>query len=151
MKKVLFSAMALALLATSSCKKDDDNGSSQNFTVGSTTYNVVDGGVINGPSVVATSGDLNALSSMTIYFNGMSAPTTSGSYKVVASSPAANEVSFVTSVNNNGAVYTSTGNGTVNATVTVSGGKITVNMPKAWAKKASSTDSVEVSANFTSD
>lgn len=150
MKKVLLSAAALTVLL-GACKKDDDKGSSENFTVGSTTYPVVGGGVINGPTLLATSGDLNNLSSFTVMFNGMAAPTASGSYKVVAGLPGVNEISLSASVNNNSAAYISTGNDNISAEVTVNAGKVSINLPKAWAVKPGGGDSVQVSANFSAD
>lgn len=150
MKKVLLSAAALTVLL-GACKKDDNKGSSENFTVGSTTYPVVDGGVINGPTLLATSGDINSLSSFTVMFSGTAAPTASGSYKVVRGLPGANEISVSTAVNMGSASYISTGNDNVSATVTVSGAKVSINLPKTWAVKPGGGDSVQVSANFSAD
>jgi hypothetical protein len=150
MKKILLSATALTLLFAS-CKKDDDKGTSENFVVGSTTYPVVDGGVINGPTLLATSGDLNNISSFTVMFNGTAAPTASGSYKVVAGLPGANEISVNTMISNGASSYISTGHDNVSAAVTVNGGKVSINLPKTWAVKPGGGDSVQVSATFSAD
>ncbi len=46
--------------------------------------------------------------------------------------------------------YTSTGYDNVNATITVSGGKIKISYPDVWVKNITvSTDSLKLSANYT--
>ena len=147
MKKLLLGAVALTMLATA-CKKSDDGGTSNTWKVGSSSYTattVAGNGNGGAYGVTASSGT----DGITFTFNGAAAPA-SGSYKVVkALIPAAGQVSFIA---NKGTTdfYTPTGNDNISATVTNNGGKITVNMPNAWAKTSSSaTDSVQVSANLT--
>lgn len=145
MKKILLSAAAFALLATVSCKKSDDSSStpSNSWTVGTNTYTSISTSLLSN-NLIAATGTGTATNGIIINFGGTPA---AGTYKVVSASPGANQLTFSTT-SSTGTSYSATGNDNVSATVSVSGGKVSVNMPKAWAK-TSSTDSTQVSANLT--
>jgi hypothetical protein len=149
MKKLLFGALALTVLATA-CKKKDDNGTPSNtFSVDGKSFSVVAGSFNATNGTVSVSGLDGATGGTMIFeFPGTTNPT-AGTYKVVKSesgTPAAGQVSFVAT--NMAKAYASTGAGTVNATVTVDGGKISVSMPDAPASESGATTSVNVKANI---
>ena len=155
MKKMIFGAAALVLLAAASCKKSDDNGTPANtWSVGGTSYTslstVGQGG--GGTYVVtAAQGTGTSTNSIMFSFNGSSLPT-AGNYTVVANATAANQVSFSTIQYSTSTfkTYSSTGSGDVTPTLTINRGKVPTSMPDAWAK-ASSTDSVKVNANISAN
>lgn len=149
MKKLLFGALALTFLATA-CKKDDE-GPSNSWTVGSTTYGAAN---VTGAfgSLVATTGSGSTINSIQVNFNGVTLPTTGGTYDVVAGgTPAANQISFSASEVSNGVskVFTSTGSGNVKANVSVNGGKVSVSMPSAEAQLSGASETTRVSINIT--
>lgn len=148
MKKVLFSAIALALLATSSCKKDDDNnGPSNGWVLNNTTYNTL---ATSGNGGVILASSNSPLGFLSVTF--ASKPTANGTYRVISDNGTVgpNQVSFsVSSTATFTDTYESTGNGTVDATVTVNGGKVTINCPDVWVKKDGTTDSLKLSTNLT--
>lgn len=153
MKNLLLSAAAFALLLTSACKKGDD-GPGSSWTVGSTTYGAVYTynafGDIVGSTVSATSMTY-PYNTIVFHFASTGTPA-AGTYKVVqGDNPGANEISFdvsnVTSASD-AVEYSSTGAGTVNATVTVSGDKASISMPSAPAQRVSGSETVNVTANL---
>ena len=150
MKKLLLSAAALTILFAS-CKKDDDNGgggSSNTFVIGTTSYSAGTVQTVASQLIGAATGTTGA--SVSFQFNGSALPTTGGSFKVVDGTPAANEVAVSAAVSNPLKGYVSTGNDNVSATVTVSGGKVSVSLPKVWAvNPMTAGDSVQISANIT--
>lgn len=151
MKKLLFGAAALAMLATASCKKDDDKGPSNYIKLAGDTYNVsafqTSGSII---SVSGASGSNAA--GLTFHFGtGTSAPS-AGTYKVVASAKSATEVDITAArtVNGTAAAYSSTGAGTVNVTLAINGDKTTITLPDAPAKQSiGGSEEINVSANAT--
>ena len=148
MKKLLFGALALTMLATA-CKKDDDNGPGNTFKVNSTTLTT--SSVQSSGSTVTVNGTNGGATGGIIFsFPGTATPA-AGTYKVVADATGANQVEFIAALGagTTGTFYSSTGTGTVNAVVTINSGKITITMPDAPAKNITGTDVVNVSANVT--
>jgi hypothetical protein len=146
MKKLMIGAVALAMFAVS-CKKDDNGTPANSFKVGTTTYNTVAGSVNKSGSVVSASG-LNGTTGGTIFFTfgGTSTPA-AGDYTIINSdsTEGTGQVSFLAS--SSSSVYKSTGTGTVKATVTMNGSKISISMPDAPAKSTTGTETVTVNAN----
>ncbi|MBA3829351.1 MAG: hypothetical protein H0X33_10480 [Taibaiella sp.] len=157
MKKSFLGFIALGILFGTSCKKSSSSSTTGSgkgsWKVGSNTYNVV---TVLAPAssgtwqLLASTGQSGA-SINTISFIFFKMPTVSGSYRVVDGvSDSGNEVQMVSS-NINGSsntTYASTSTGNVNATITVTGGKVSISMPDTWAQNLSTTtDSVKISAN----
>lgn len=154
MKKLLLGAAALTMLATA-CKKKDDGGTPSNsWKVGSTSYtSMATVGASMGSlyTVTASTGNGTSTSLIGFTFSGAAAPA-AGTYKVVgSSSPAAGQVVFTAASGSASGTtsYKSTGSDNINATVSVSNGKVSVSMPDTWAKNISGSDSVKVNANIT--
>ncbi len=155
MKKLLFGALALTVLATA-CKKDDDSSTPANsWKVGTTSYTSVAttaSGAGTNYNLSAVQGSSTSVNGITFTFNGSAAPA-AGTYKVVnaTSTLNANQVRFTATVYNGttATAYNSTGYDNINATVAVNGGKVSVSMPDATGKSITSSDSVKVSANIT--
>ena len=152
MKKILLSTAAIALLFASSCKKKDDGGGSSNiWTVAGTSYSA-SGATLAGSDLSASTSASIPYYTIDVTFPGSGAPT-AGTYKVVSTAfPNSGELSV--DVSNWNSItdivsYSSTGNGTVNATVSLTNGKVNVVIPNFWAKESGATDSVQVSANLT--
>ena len=153
MKKLIFGALALTL-AISSCKKDDNGTPANSFSVNGTTFTTLstNGVTVVGSGVLVSGTNGTSGGSLTFDFPGTTTPA-AGTYKVIDNNntPAANEVAFAaaSTVGGNNA-YESTGAGTVNAVVTVSGGKISISMPDAPARQTlGGSATVNVNANIT--
>lgn len=153
MKKLLFTASALAVLFASSCKKDDDKGPASNtWKVGDKSYSGV-AAIISETTnhIVTTDASGNAFS---VYFKTL--PTEGGSYKVVGISDFMtldnDEVCIQAAVAGSGSskVYSSTGDDNVNATVTVSGETISVTVPAVNTEDELMENSAKVSGNISS-
>lgn len=158
MKKLIFSAVALTMLAAA-CKKDDTTDSpTSGWKVGPNSYTaqiVTSGTGGNYWSVEAMTNTTFPLSYINFTFNGTSAPA-AGSYKVVTISstttPAPGQVAVDVGdapTASSGTFHVATGKDNVNATVTVVGGKLNISLPDIWARDTSGHDSVKVSANIT--
>ena len=157
MKKALLSMAAVATLFTACKKSDDDNGggtSTNQWKIGGTTYTALaqNGVALNGSTLAGTSASSTSGSVLWVSFGG-AVPTTSGTYKIVETADAADEIDIT-------AIAGSAGSGTVygsmdrtanpTAAVTVTGGKISVTIPEVWAQNAANAnDSVKVSGNLT--
>lgn len=142
MKKVLLSLSVLAMLGSVSCKKDDKK-KTNSWTLAGTGYSVISANSSNGAfGVVDPSG-----TACTFDFEGVTNPPTAGSYKVV-SGPSIGSGQVMISAIKGGVGYVSLNTNTQLATVTVSGGKITVSVPEIILKNVSGgTDEVTFSAN----
>ncbi|XZF13874.1 hypothetical protein ACTHGU_18990 [Chitinophagaceae bacterium MMS25-I14] len=149
MKKILLGATALSFLFATSCKKKDDGGSSNSWTLNGASYSVLTA-TAGGNTLTAANG--NASNANGVYFNFTTYPTANGTYKVVENATNANEVD-ITTLTYSGATfstYGSTGNDNINATVTVNNGKVSINVPSVWMKNSTTgTDSVKLTANVT--
>lgn len=138
----MLSAAAMTLLFAA-CSKDDDNGSSNTWSVGSNSYTATTV-TTNGPQLVAN----NGTKIVTATFTGSSLPTSGGSFAVVGAGMAANEVMVgVTDGTVNG-TYVTTGTDNKTATVTVSGGKVKIVATDLRAKNTNG-DSTTISLNIT--
>ena len=157
MKKILLSAVAFGLIAASCKKKEDNNGGGGggttygNFTVGTTTYTATTAaGGGSAAALIASTTSGGTGGSLTFIFPGSTLPTANGTYKVGSILPGPGEVTVSFQWANPIKSYYSTGNDNINATVTVAGGKITVDLPKIWAKSGTGgTDSVQISGKIT--
>ena len=146
MKKILLSTAAIALLFASSCKKsDDNNGPSNGWTLNGTGYNTAAAAVSNGVLTASSTSPQGA-----IFVTFGNATPTAGTYHVMNDDATltGNQISFYAYSSNLLDGYSSTGSGSVDATVTVNGGKVSVSCPDVWVKK-SATDSVKLSVNVT--
>lgn len=156
MKKMLFIAAAAGMMFTS-CKKDENKGASgggtNTFKIGSVSYNA--------DYVMSIASQLTGSSTPTadmsnggvsIGFPGMTLPTTSGTYKIVAIAEKADEVAVTFTQNKSGTstAYAASGSDNKTAVVTVSGGKVKVEIPEIWVVNLfTGTDSLKASANIT--
>lgn len=154
MKKILLSAAALTVLFAACSKSDDDNNASSTWKVGGTSYTALtvseDTSLLIG-NLVAVSGTGNNVNSFAIIFDS-AIPTANGTYKIVSSPDSSNEVS-IWAINTSGSSmtsYTSSDWANANATVTVSGGKVSVSVPEVWAiNDDNASDSVKISGSIT--
>jgi hypothetical protein len=150
MKKFLFGFAALALLATASCKKDDDtaSGPSNRIVVNGETLAVTS--VSSTGSIVAvTAGSSSTTSSgLLMSFGTGTAKPSNGTYKVVSNADAADEVDITLiqggNINN---AYDSQDGSNVNVTVGADGGKMTIVLPEITMKKSGASETIKVSAN----
>ncbi len=152
MKKLLFGAAALALLATSSCKKDDKDatGPSNTLTAASETYAVTSFGVNkNIVTITGGSGTANA-AIFTLNFGTGTATPTAGTYNIVSNADAANEVELgiVRYVNSTLTRYEGQ-DGSTNVTVSMDGTKMRISFPTTTVKPLAGmgSDNITVSAN----
>jgi hypothetical protein len=153
MKKIILSLVVTSALFTA-CKKDDDNGggtTTNQWKIGPNTYTGTTGATVQGNTLSNGSSNGTTASTFVVSFNTL--PTTGGTYKIVASPSAADEI-LVTA--GTGSVTSGSFYGTVSnsanatATVTVTDGKISVTVPSVWAKNlADATDSLQISGNLT--
>ena len=150
MRKMLLGLVACTLVLTSCSKKDDNNNggsTTSTFTVGATSYTAGDV-FTSGQQLVATTVGTVSGGVITFIFNG-ALPTANGTYKIAETIPSPGEVAIRFSGANPAAGYGSTGHDNVSAAVTVTGGKIKLDLPKTWAtNRLGSTDSVQISAKI---
>ena len=157
MKKAFLGFITLGILFGASCKKSSSSSTAGSgkgsWKVSSNTYNV---STVMAPAssgtwqLLASTGQSGA-SIYTISFIFFKMPTITGNYHVVDGiSGMGNEVQVISS-NINGSsntTYASTNTGNINATITVTGGKVSISMPDIWALNLlTPTDSVKISAN----
>lgn len=154
MKKLLL-ICSLFSIVFSSCSKDDDKGSPSNgWKLGATTYNAAFVARIGSTTLSAMdaipSGGSPSVNTLNVWFNAL--PTSGGTYRVVSygggMSLAANEIGVSAGLFATSTTYVSTGSGAVDATVSVSGGKITVSIPEIWVKKTTADDSLKLSGTI---
>lgn len=150
MKKILFGFAAMALLATASCKKDDDtaSGPSNRIVVNGETLAVSAVGT-TGSLVAVTAGATSSnASAIWFSFGTGSAKPSKGTYKVVAMADAADEVDV--SLIRGGSLtntFDSEDGSNVNVIVGDDGGKMTITLPEITLKKTGTTETAKVSAN----
>jgi hypothetical protein len=152
MKKLLFGAVALTMLATA-CKKSDDGGTPNGVTINGTTYTPTAGSFTKSGNMISIAGVNGSTSAGAIYFEfpGTSEPA-AGTYTIVSDSVStltSGTVSFsaLTGTATSGTFYGSTGTGGVKVTVANNGGKLSISMPAAPAKESGGTATVNVSCN----
>ncbi len=152
MKKFLFLATAVTLLFASSCKKKDDSGPSNYWTVNGTKHVVATstggGGILGFVENSSATGNL-----LSFEFGSSSLPTSNGTYKIVNPdniTGSANEVVVMPNYGSGGLVYYPSKGTNANASVTVNGGKISITVPEIWVVNSlTGNDSVKLSANVT--
>jgi hypothetical protein len=155
MNRLLISTVVVTVLASACKKGDSTNPQAGNWKVGARSYPSIrtEGGTKGGSNymVEAISSVDVPFDGISFIFNGTSVPT-AGRYKVAGGIPGPGQVSFGTvegvTLGGPASNYGSTGNDNVDATVTISNGRVSISMPDAWAKSANN-DSVRVSANIT--
>ncbi|MES2702193.1 MAG: hypothetical protein V4649_06115 [Bacteroidota bacterium] len=157
-KTILVCAAALALLA--SCKKSSTSGPSSTipasgWKLGSTSYTTAYAGRTGANSLSAMdaipSGSSPNTNTMNAFFATL--PTTGGTYRIVAwpaTTPlTAGQVGLTTGLYATSTTYRSTGTDAVDATVTVTGGKIKIEVPEVWVKTTTGTDSAKLTGTIT--
>jgi len=157
MKKLLLSAVMMTALFAACKKDDDDNGggtATNQWKINGTTYTGITGGInassgtLMGSGLSGTNGGF-----FIVEFNGTTFPATGGSFKIVTDTALdANDevvVSAVVGTMIGGASYTSTGTDGKMATVTVTGGKVSVTVPEINAQNDESSEVIKVSGNIT--
>jgi hypothetical protein len=159
MKRQLGAAL-LAFVLLISCKKDSDDttATTSGWKLGTTSYTTAFATRINTGSgttpgialtamdAIPTSSNTSSLNTFVAYFS--TAPTANGTYRVVAypGTLSATQVGIVAGGPNG--TYASTGAGTVDATITVSGGKITIVVPPVTVKKTTSAEELTASGTI---
>jgi hypothetical protein len=167
MKKLLLSIVSAGILVASCSKKDDPAPTTPTTTtptiptdgwkLGATSYTSV---VVarTGPNSISAfdavpSGSSPTSNTLNVFFSAF--PTASGTFAIVqypsASPLTATQIGVTAAVTASSSTYASTGTDGISATVTVSGGKIKVELPEVWVKKtgSGSTDSLKVTGTVT--
>jgi hypothetical protein len=141
MKKVFFGTLAIAILAISSCSKTSSNAGT--WTIKGTSYTAAT--CLGAADILsASNGSTSSLAGLSITFNGTSLPTAGGTDSVVSLIPtSAGQITIAGTIGTTS--YTSVGGGT--ATVTVSGGKVSVSGTNI--KVANGTDTTTATFNIT--
>jgi len=152
MKKFLLGIFSLSLLLFSACKKSDSNGTPSNtITINGTSYSMISTSGFNTAGGGITIAALNGVTGASLVFTFTTLPTANGSYTVIANNSTtqtSSQVSFSCAAGSN--VYESTGAGSVNVTVTVNSGKLTISMPDAPASQTlGGSSTVNVNCNVT--
>ena len=95
------------------------------------------------------SGSSPAVNSLNAYFSVL--PTAAGTYHIVgypAPSLGANDLGLSAGLYATSATYVSTGTDGINATVTVTGGKIKIVIPAVWVKNTTAGDSLKLTGTL---
>ena len=127
MKKSIFGILTIALVFASSCNKNNNPPETWSFKGTNYTANIVTGqtGVLIATQTSAI--DPSNLTQLSCIFQNNILPVNPGNYTVVSGTPRANQVAITLSFNSAQTIYKATGgNGTQKATVSISGGKVTV-------------------------
>jgi hypothetical protein len=163
MKKLFIASFVFSVLLGSCKKKEDATPApssssipSNGWKLGTTTYTSV---VVakSGPNSITAmdampSGGSPTANTFNVFFSAF--PTASGSFSVVqypsATPLTATQIGVTAAIFASSSTYASTGTDGVSATVTVTGGKIKVELPEVWVKKtgASSTDSLKLTGTL---
>ncbi len=148
MKRFLFLATAAALLTVMACKKKDDNNTNNptstaggTWTVGSKTFTATSSSFLS--NTLTMMNGTNA-----IQFRFLSAPTTNSTYNVTEDlTPSnTNDVSVFVTEGTTTASYMVANTQNAKATVTVSGGKLSVSMPTIYVWDPSSSTPLDTFA-----
>jgi len=158
MKKLLLSLAALSLLSAS-CKKSSSSSPSPStpdngWKMGTTTYTSV---FVARSGSSPTSASLTALDALptaatqnkcTIYFSAF--PSAGGTFRVASVgsviSLSATQIGVTAQIGST--FYASTGFDGIDATVTVTGGKIKVVVPDVWVKNIAGSDSSKLTGTI---
>ncbi len=159
MKHILLSIAVLSLLAAS-CKKSSSTSTtpsssvpSNGWKLGTVSYSTVlsarSGGNLLSAFDAVPSGSNPSVNTFIVYFSAL--PTTGGTFHIVhypAASLASNEIGVAAAIYATSADYLSTGSDGIDATVTITAGKIKVVVPTVWVKKTSGTDSLQLTGTL---
>ena len=156
MKNFIFALGAMSFLLSASCKKSSSSSATANgWKLGATSYTTKFSSASAATKQLIAmdaipSGSNPAVNDCIVTFSAL--PASGGTFKIVSAvsglALGANEITVAGGTYNPGATYLSTGNDGVSATVTVSGGKITVTVPAVWVKKAGGADSLQLSGTL---
>ena len=152
MKKMLFSAVALAMLAVSSCKKDDDaKGPSNSITAAGQTYAITSFNTSTGQATIV-GGSGNDITTFTIRFGANTAMPSEGNYNIVADADAADEVEIqVGRVVNSTITGYESQDGSPNLRVSMENSKMKISFPNTTVKPRTGlgSENITISANAT--
>lgn len=155
MKKLLFGAVALALLATASCKKDDDKdatGPSNTISAGNQTFAVSGVNVLRRIVTVNGSNGSDRLIFQLTFGTGSAEPS-DGTYNIVEEVNALNEVQInvVRIVNATTTNYSSQDNSPVVTLRKNDNGKMSISFPNTTVKPGvgGGSENIVISANAT--
>lgn len=127
MKKAILGILAIAILFAVSCNKSNNPPETWSFKGINYNANIVSGqtGVLIATQTSTI--DPSILTQLSCVFPNNLLPTAPGNYTVVSGTPRANQVAISLSFNSAQTVYKATGgNGTQKATVSISGGMVTL-------------------------
>jgi hypothetical protein len=157
MNKRILSALLSFVLLVSCAKSDDDETpvtTTAGWKLGTNTYtSVFSMRVATGSNTAVTSMDAIPTGSNSANVNTFIAyfptvPTTNGTYRVAAYPSALTATQVGIAAGGPNGTYVSTGAGTVDATVTVTGGKLTITVPNITVKKTNSTEELTASGTI---
>ena len=154
-KRILAALLSFVLLI--SCSKNDDDETpvavTNGWKLGANSYTTVFAmRVATGGNTAVTAmdaiptGSSSNVNTFIAYFSTV--PTASGTYRIVSYPSALTATQVGIAAGGPNGTYVSTGAGTVDATVTVSGGKITVTVPQITVKKTNSTEELSASGTI---
>ncbi len=155
MKRLIVSVFSVAVLAVSCTKKTNPAPSTpitpttptipaNGWELGTTSYTSV---IVAkaGPNIISAldgtpSGSSPAVNSLNVYFSAF--PATGGTFAIVqypSTTPlTSTQIGVTAGLYATATTYASTGSDAVNATVTITGGKLKIVIPEVWVKKTGS-------------
>ncbi len=149
MKKLLFGAVALAMLATTSCKKDDDaKGPDSSITAAGQTYAITSFNTSAG-QVTIVGGSGNDVTTFTMRFGSTVVPG-EGTYNIVANADEADEVQIgVGRVVNSTITGYQSQDGSANLRITMDNNKMRVSFPNTTVTPITGmgSENITISAN----
>ncbi len=158
MRKLILSMAAISLLAIS-CKKSSSTSTppattipSNGWKLGTTSYSTVIATKLGANLISAfdgmPSGSTPAVNSFNVYFSAL--PTAGGTFHIKSypSVLASNEIGISAGLYATSTTYTTTGNDGIDATVTITGGKLKIVVPSVWVKKTSAADSLQLTGTL---
>lgn len=166
MKKIIVGILSISVMFFASCEKKEDPAPAppsapttpsiptDGWVLGTTTYTTVYAGKSGANSLSAMdgvpSGSSPAVNTCNIFFETY--PTADGTYSIVqypSTSPlSATQVGITAGLHATSTSYASTGIDGISATVTVTGGKVKVEIPEVWVKVTGGTDSLKLSGTI---
>ena len=159
MKQYILLAAAAVLIAPS-CKKTSTSTPapsssvpSNGWKLGTTTYSTVLTNRLASINELSAydgtpSGSTPSVNTLNVYFSTL--PTAGGTFHIVnyPATLGVNEVGVAAATYSPGADYVSTGHDGIDATVTVTSGKIKVVIPAVWVKNTTGADSLKLTGTL---